>query len=392
MIRNVARLRRACYTGYFIQAVINNLLPLFFVLISTNYDITLTELGGLIFFNFIFQLGIDIASIKLIGIIGTKRAVVIAQILSAVGVVGLAFLPYILPSPYVGFIICIAVYATGSGFIEVIISPIIEKIPSNNKSGSMSLLHSFYCWGQAGTVLITTLLIKLAGASWRLVPLFWMILPIFNTVAFIKSDVPEIDGDHGTKSGISLKNTDYILFLVLMLCAGASELAMSQWASAFSESVLGISKVTGDIVGPCLFAVFMGSGRVLYGLFSKRINGFTAIIGCAILCVLCYITAAFSPVPALSLIACAVCGFSVSIMWPGITSIAAGRFPNGGSLLFATIAMAGDLGCSLGPWVLGTVADFVSFSAGFVATSVFPFIMVIAAFILKRKFRINSEV
>lgn len=380
----VKKVIRACQIGYLIQAVINNILPLFFVLISTGYSVTLTELSGLVLFNFICQLVVDIASIKIVGVLGTKRAVLMAHLLSAIGIAGYSFLPYVIGNVYLGFLICIGISAVGSGLIEVLISPIVDKIGDENKSGNMSLLHSFYCLGQAATVLVTTLLIRLAGDYWRIVPLFWVILPIYNYLAFVRLDVPEIENGKREKT-ISLKNAEYIILLIMMFCAGASELAMSQWASAFSESVLGISKILGDLVGPCMFAVLMGAGRLLYAVFSKQIDEYRAMIGCAVLCVACYITAAFSTLPILSLIACAVCGLSVSIMWPVTYSMASDRFPLGGALLFGTLAMMGDLGCSVGPSLLGTVADASSFSVGFMVSALFPFVMVIASVILKYK-------
>ena len=385
MRKNVGALRRACCTGYFVQAIINNLLPLFFVLISTNYGISYTELSGLIFINFISQLIVDAASIKLVRLIGTKNSVLLAHALAALGVGGMSFLPYVLPSAYAGFCICIVTYAVGSGLIEVLISPIIDAVPGGDRTGSMSFLHSFYCWGQAITVLVTTVILRFVGASWRLVPLFWVIVPIYNFFNFLSLEVPEIENQEGEKSEISIKNIDYILLLLMMLCAGASEIAMSQWASAFSESVLGIDKSTGDLLGPCMFAVLMGTGRLLFSIFPNKFSVFSLLIFSGGLCTVCYLTAALSPFPVLALASCAVCGISVSIMWPAVLSLAAIRFKNGGALLFGTAAMFGDLGCIAGPNVAGMIADVKGFSAGFCAVSIFPVLMIISTVILKNR-------
>ncbi len=382
--RNVRGVKRACYLGYLVQAIINNLLPLFFVLLQQNYNLSYAMLGSLIFINFISQLIVDAVSIGFVQKIGTKNAVLIAHLLSAVGTGLMAILPYVI-NVYAGLVICIIIYAVGSGLIEVLISPIVDKASEDNKAGSMSLLHSFYCWGQALTVLLTTAFIILFGENWRFVPLLWVIVPLVNFFYFLKLDVPEVSNEKGEKSGVSVKNVTYILLILMMFCAGASELAMSQWSSSFAENGLGVSKALGDLLGPCMFAVLMGIGRVIYGVFAFRMNILKAISFSGALGVICYLSAAFCGSKYIALIACAVCGLSVSMLWPAVFSMGSVIFKSGGALLFGTLAMAGDLGCAIGPMAAGAAAQLGGFTLSFAACAVFPLILIICSYFLERK-------
>ncbi len=382
--KNIRGVKRACYVGYFVQAIINNLFPLFFVLLQENYSLSYSMLGSLVFINFISQLIVDALSIGLVRKIGTKNSVLLAHLLSALGIGLMAVLPYAIDA-YAGLVICIIMYAMGSGLIEVLISPIVDKVSEDNKAGGMSLLHSFYCWGQAGTVLFTTVFIRLFGEHWRLVPLLWVIVPLVNFFCFLRLDVPEIANQKGEKSGVSLKSGTYILLIIMMFCAGSSELAMSQWSSSFAENGLGVSKTMGDLMGPCMFAVLMGTGRVIYGVFANKMNILKALAFSGALGVVCYLAAAFSESKYIALIASAVCGLSVSMLWPAVFSMGSAIFKSGGALLFGTLAMAGDLGCAIGPMTAGAAAEIGGFTLSFAASAVFPLILIICSYLLGRK-------
>lgn len=397
--------KSACYLGYAIQAVVNNLTSLLFIIFNSKpFCLTQEELGRLVFINFFSQLVIDLLSIYIVPKIGYRKCVVLAQACSFVGFVFLGVLPNLI-SPYIGLVIAIIFLAIGSGFIEVLISPICEALPSNNKAGSMSFLHSFYCWGQAATVIITTLLLVLWGrGNWLYIPFFWAVLPAINTVLFSVAPILELEGDknHSFKLRSVLKNKQFYLFLILMFCAGASELTMVQWTSFFVETGFSVEKWIGDILGPCLFAIFMGLGRVLYALLGKRIHPDLIIMVLAFVCTVTYLFVAFSSSPVLSIISCAVCGISVSVMWPGVFSSATEKFKGSGASLFSVLAMFGDLGCATFPWVMGFVSDFSTLNGwadkfadvfnlsgnqagmqlGFLVTSLVPFAMFLILFFI----------
>ena len=390
--------KKACYLGYTIQAVVNNLTSLFFVIFSAKpFNLSEEELGRLIFINFAAQLIIDFLSIYIVPKFGYRKCVVTAQASSALGFIMLGSLPNIIP-PFIGLVVAIIFLAIGSGLIEVLISPIVEALPDDNKAGNMSFLHSFYCWGQAATVIVTTLLLHIIGyKNWFYLPFLWAVLPIINTFLFTKVPIWELKGDKEHSFSLSLlkKQKSFYLFLLLMFSAGASELAIVQWSSYFIDIGLNVDKWLGDILGPCLFAIVMGTGRVLFAIFGKRFRTTAVIATMSLLCVVCYLTVAISSSVSLTIIACAVCGFSVSVMWPGVFSLAAERFPESGSSLFSLLAMFGDLGCATGPWLLGIVADATktngiakkfanlvgitgskpSIQLGFLVTAIIPFLM-----------------
>lgn len=384
--------KTACYFGYIIQAVVNNLTALLFVVFNAEpYGISLEKLGRLIFVNFIAQLVIDALSVYIVPRIGYKRCVLLAQFCSGFGYVLMAVLPFIV-SAYIGIMLSIIVLAIGSGFIEVLISPIIEALPTENKAGNMSLLHSFYCWGQVLTVTVTTLILLVIGRkNWFILPLFWSVLPFVNTFLFSKAEIVELKTDESNfKTPFAIfKNKSFCFYVVLMLCGGASELAMAQWSSFFVEVGFSVDKWLGDLFGPCMFAAFMGIGRILFAGFSKRVQLDKVLMWCALLCVICYLLVGFSNSAVLGIIGCAVCGLSVSVMWPGTLSLGAKKFASSGTVIFSLLAIFGDLGCALGPWILGIVADFTQknilwqgsstngMQFGFITASVFPLIMFI---------------
>ena len=371
----------ASYVGFFVQAIVNNFLPILFIALQDVYKIGYEKLGRLIMFNFITQLVTDMLTPKIVGIFGYRKTAFMCQGFAALGLAMLSFMPRVLPDPYVGIVISVMVYAFASGLMEVILSPMVEMLPTKNKSGNMSILHSFYCWGQAVTATVTTLLVSLFGyLNWMYIPLIWAIVPFVNMFSFLKVPIIEPEPERKSDSLKKLLSSPlFRCFMVMMLCAGASEIAMAEWASMFAQQALGVSKVVGDLAGPCAFAIFMGSGRILYARFAERLSFRKTLITLSTLCALCYFTAAFSEIPLLALISCAVCGFTVSVMWPGTYSAGAKAFPRGDAVMFSVFAMCGDLGCCLGPWILGIIADVSSLHIGFAVTAVFPLIMLINA-------------
>lgn len=371
----------ASYVGFFVQAIVNNFLPILFIALQDVYKIGYEKLGRLIMFNFITQLVTDMLTPKIVGIFGYRKTAFMCQGFAALGLAMLSFMPRVLPDPYVGIVISVMVYAFASGLMEVILSPMVEMLPTKNKSGNMSILHSFYCWGQAVTALATTFLVSLFSyLNWMYIPLIWAIVPFINMFSFLRVPIIEPEPERKSDSLKKLLSSPlFRCFMVMMLCAGASEIAMAEWASMFAQQALGVSKVVGDLAGPCAFAIFMGTGRILYARFAERLSFRKTLITLSTLCAICYLTAAFSEIPLLALISCAVCGFTVSVMWPGTYSAGAKAFPRGDAVMFSVFAMCGDLGCCLGPWILGIIADVSSLHTGFAVTAVFPLIMLINA-------------
>ena len=349
----------ACYGAIISQAIQNNLPALLFVVFQQQYGISYEMLGRLILMNFVTQLCVDMISIKLAEKFGYRACLIGGQSCIAVGLILLSVLPSVLP-PYIGLSIAVILMAVGGGLAEVLVSPTIEAMPGDEKAAAMSMLHSFYCWGQVATVLGSTLLLFVIGRSaWQVLPLCWVIVPACSALLFVRAPfAPVVGGEGGgMKLGTLLRTPAFLVAMLIMVCAGASELVMSQWASTFAEKALGVSKVIGDLAGPCMFAVLMGLGRMIYGRMGSRLPLKKCLMGCGLLCVACYLTAALSGNPVAALAGCAVCGFSVSIMWPGALSMAAARFPTAGTALFAILAVMGDLGCSVGPWLAGLVSD-----------------------------------
>ncbi|MCH5190871.1 MAG: MFS transporter [Oscillospiraceae bacterium] len=383
----------ACYTGYIVQAVINNLAPLLFVIFSEKFGITLEKLTVLITVNFITQMLVDIISVKFVDQIGYRVVASVSQAVTFVGLISMALLPVVLPEPYIGIVISIMLNAVGSGLTEVIISPIVESIPGEKKTSEMSLLHSFYCWGQVLVVVVTTILIKIIGDNyWYIVPALWAIIPLVNTFNFLTVPLTKtLTEEEKTPLGKILLSKQFILSLIIMTCAGASELAMSQWSSYFAETGLKISKVTGDLLGPCLFAVFMGIGRTVFGFNGEKINMKSVLAACATLCAVCYLGTSLINQPIISLILCALTGLGVSVMWPGTLSLTSKMFPKGGSSMFGILALAGDTGCTLGPWFVSFMSLSISKNAsdgdalkkGLFFGAVFPIIMIVSILILK---------
>ncbi|MGN0552121.1 MAG: MFS transporter [Oscillospiraceae bacterium] len=381
--------KTACYLGYVTQAIINNFAPLLFLIFQNEYTISLPKITLLIAINFTVQLTVDLLSAGFADKIGYRASIIAAHIFAAVGIGGMAVLPDLFGDPYIGLLISVVIYAVGGGLTEVLISPIIEACPTENKSSEMSLLHSFYCWGSAATVLLSTLFFVLCGKeNWRILALLWAVLPTLNAVLFAFVPIGKLtENGEGMKLRELMKDCRFILLALMIFAAGASELAMSQWASSFAEKGLGVSKTVGDLLGPCLFAVLMGSARVFYAKAGEKLDLLKYICGCCGLCAASYLLAALSPIPVLSLLGCGICGFSVGVMWPGVFSIASERFPKGGTAMFAILALAGDLGCSGGPALVGTVSKHFGdkFRPGLLSAVVFPIILIVCAVIYRKR-------
>ena len=349
----------ACFVGYVTQAIINNFAPLLFVTFNHTYGISLSLIGAMITVNFGIQLLVDLLASKFADKIGYRPLIVTAHVMAAAGLILLSVLPDALPSPAAALFIAAAVYAVGGGLIEVLVSPIVEACPYPNKKSMMSLLHSFYCWGQVGVVALSTLFFVTAGiGNWRILACVWAAVPVLNALLFAFVPMYELNEEGGgmTVGGL-LKSKMFWLFVVLMICAGSSEIAVSQWASAFAEEGLGVTKTVGDLLGPCLFAAFMGASRVLFSKFGEKIKINSALMVGSAGCIAGYCLCAFSPVAWLGLAGCAVVGLSVGVMWPGTFSYASARLPKGGTAMFALLALAGDVGCSAGPSAVGALAD-----------------------------------
>lgn len=379
----------ASYFGYITQAIVNNFAPLLFLTMTRQYDLTLDKITLITTINFAIQLFVDLVSAKFIDRIGYRVSVVAAHVFAALGLIGMAFLPEVLPDAYTGILLCVVLYAIGGGIIEVLISPIVEACPTKKKEAAMSLLHSFYCWGHVAVVLLSTLFFKLFGiADWKLLACLWAIVPLLNAVYFSVVPLYPIVSGH---EKMSLKNMfgqkAFWIFILLMVGAGASEQGMSQWASTFAESALGVSKTVGDLAGPCAFAILMGTARALYGKFSDKLPLKKIMAGSACLCIVCYLIAAFSQNSVMGLVGCAVCGFSVGIFWPGTFSLAAMKLPTAGTAMYAFMALAGDVGCSAGPTVVGMAANLLNgdLKKGLLAALVFPIMILAGIAVLREK-------
>lgn len=345
----------ACYLGFITQAIAANFMPLLFLTFHDTYQISWGQIGLLPFAFFVTQMIVDALCARYVDKIGYRRAVVASQIAAAAGLLGLAILPDLTPDPFAGIILCTITYAIGSGLIEVLCSPIVEACPFEHKEAIMSLLHSFYCWGAVGTVLLSTAFFAVFGvAHWRILACIWALIPLVNVVNFAKCPiVPLVEEGKGMSIGQLCKSPLFWVAVMLMACSGASELSMAQWASAYAESALGLSKTMGDLAGPCLFAITMGISRVLYGKYGEKVELSRFMLGSGLLCLGCYVLASMTAEPVWGLAGCIVCGFSVGIMWPGTLSITSRRMPQGGTALFALLAMAGDLGGAFGPSLVG---------------------------------------
>lgn len=393
--KNYQKTMYACFIGYIVQAVVNNFVPLLFVVFQDSYHIPLSQITALITINFLIQLGVDLLSAGVVDKLGYRICVLIAHGCAAAGLVLLAFLPDLLPNPFAGILIAVGIYAVGGGLIEVLISPILEACPTKNKEKAMSLLHSFYCWGHVGVVLISTVFFRLAGVgNWRILTALWALIPVGNLVLFAGAPIYSLheEGETGlTLRELFTKKIFWILML-MMLCAGSSEQAVSQWASIFAEKGLGVSKTVGDLAGPMAFAALMGTSRLIYGKYGDRLNLNRFMTLSCFLCIAAYGCISLIPNAAVGLAGCAVCGFSVGILWPGTFSKASAAVKGGGTAMFALLALAGDLGCSGGPTLAGAVSSQCgdNLRMGILAAVVFPVLLLAGMLLLSRQKPVKS--
>lgn len=379
----------ACFIGYMVQAIVCNFAPLLFVSWEKEFNISLPQLTTVVTLTFFTQIVIDLLSAKFADKIGYKKCLFGAHLFSGIGFLLLAILPYALPNPFVGIVISVVLYSVGSGLLEVLVSPVVESCPSDNKAGAMSLLHSFYCWGTVGVIALSTIFFAVFGReNWRILTVVWAIFAILNGIFFCLVPIIEPKDEQAEKKSNSLfKNKIFMIAIVLMICSGAAELAMSQWASTFAETALGVSKTVGDLAGPMAFAVLMGSGRILFSRLSKTIDNGKYLIASAVLCILSYLLACLSPNAIISLIGCALCGLSVSAMWPGTISMSTRAMPNISTAMFAFLAVAGDIGCTSGPTLIGWLTDAVGgdLKKGLLFAIIFPIIMILAMLLMKKE-------
>ena len=369
---------RACFTGYIVQAIVNNFVPLLFLTFQRTYHIPLQQITLLVTFNFGIQLLTDLLSIAFVDRMGYRASMVLAHILSALGLICLTVLPERMGHPFAGILISVIVYAVGGGLLEVLVSPVVEACPSTHKEKAMSMLHSFYCWGHVGVVLFSSIFFKLAGIeNWKLLAVLWAVIPILNALVFTRVPIAPVlpEGEEGMTIGTLFQNRTFWLLFVMMICAGASE------QSLFAEKGLGISKTAGDLAGPMAFAVLMGASRAFYGNYGEKINLDRFMAVSSVLCILSYLCLVFMPVPVLSLAGCALCGLSVGIMWPGTFSRASKALPAGGTALFALLALGGDIGCSGGPSLVGMVSGMCkgNLKIGILAALIFPVLLLTGA-------------
>ena len=378
----------ACYLGFVTQAISANFAPLLFLTFKSTYGITLEKIALIPLVFYLTQLLVDLAATKFADKIGYRACVVASQVLSSAGLILMAILPEALPVPFIGILISVVLYAIGSGLIEVLVSPIVEACPFENKDGMMSLLHSFHCWGAMGVILGSTLFFAVFGIeNWKILTFIWALVPLYNTFNFINCPIERLVEDGNSMSiGKLLKTPIFWLMIVLMVCSGASEATMAQWASAFTESAIGVSKAIGDLAGPCLFAMFMGISRMLYGKFSEKLDLTKVMLICGAMCAGCYLLASLSTAPILGLAGCALCGLAVGIMWPGSISISSQKCPRGGTAMFAFLALAGDTGAMVSPAMVGSLSEMAggNLKTGLLAAAIFPFILVVGLLVLRK--------
>ena len=386
--KNYKKTLIACYLGFVTQAISANFTPLLFLTFKNTYGISLDKIALIPMIFYLTQLLVDLAATKFADKIGYRTCVVASQVLSAVGLVLMAILPDILPVPFIGILIAVVLYAIGSGLIEVLVSPIVEACPFENKEGTMSLLHSFYCWGAMAVILCSTIFFAVFGVeNWKILAFVWAIVPLYNTFNFINCPIERLTED-GQSMGIKklLKTPIFWLMILLMICSGGSEATMSQWTSAFTEAAIGVSKTVGDLAGPCLFAMFMGISRMLYGKFSEKLDLTKVMLACGIMCAACYLVASLSALPILGLAGCALCGLSVGIMWPGSISVSSKHCPLGGTAMFAFLALAGDLGATVSPSMVGSISEMAggNLKTGLLVATVFPIVLVVGLIVLRK--------
>lgn len=379
----------ACFVGYIVQAIVNNFVPLLFLTFGKTYGIPLGQITFLVTVNFGVQLLVDFLSAGFVDKIGYRVSIILAHVFAGAGLFALTVLPDLISNAFFGLLLSSCIYAVGGGLIEVLISPIMESCPTENKEKAMSLLHSFYCWGHVGVVLFSTLFFHIFGiGNWKVMAWLWVLVPFVNGIIFLKAPIAPLieEGEEGMGILELFRQKMFWIFMVMMVCSGASEQAVSQWASTFAEQGLGVTKTIGDLAGPMTFAILMGTSRAFYGKYGDKLDLDRFMVGSSILCVLSYLCISLSPNPVLSLMGCALCGLSVGIMWPGTFSKASLALKRGGTAMFAFLALAGDVGCSGGPTLVGVISDGLgdNLKLGILAGIVFPVVLIGSILLCKR--------
>ncbi len=390
MNKGYRRTISACFIGYIIQAIVNNFVPLLFLTFQSSYGIPLSRITLLITVNFAVQLIVDLASVSFVDRIGYRVSLLLAHGMSALGLVGLVILPRVLPDAYAGLFVAVVCYAIGGGLLEVLVSPVMESCPTENKEKAMSMLHSFYCWGHVGVVLASTLFFRIFGiGNWWILALLWTAVPVANGILFARVPIAPLirEGEKGMTARELFGMRQFWLLLLMMICAGASEQAVSQWASTFAEKGLGVGKTLGDLMGPMFFALLMGCARAFYGKYGEKVELDRFMTGSALLCIASYLCISLVPVPWIGLLGCGLCGLSVGIMWPGTFSKAPASIKRGGPAMFALLALGGDIGCSGGPTLVGFVSGAFGddLHRGILAGMIFPIALLVCLAGMKRK-------
>ncbi len=387
---NYQKTKSACYMGFVTHAIAVNLAPLLFACFRRTYEVKLGFLAFLTFMTFAVQILVDLCCVKIMGKLSLRTLAVASQYLCAVGLIMLAVLPDMM-MPEAAFLLSALFYSVGSGMAEVVMSPLIEAIPSENQRGSsLSLLHSFYSWGHALVIIVTTLLLyALDDDLWFLIPLAWSAVPLSCAVKFSKVPVPDLAYEvQEDIDSVFIKSKGFVAFMVLMLCSGASEQIMAQWSSYYAEVALGVSKMSGDLLGPLLFAVTMALGRTVYGIIGSKIKLGKWLLIFSLFTAGCFLTAALSPFPIISLLAIGASGVGISILWPGVLSVAKTKY-SGRASIFAFLAFGGDVGCALGPFMCGYVSDIFagdhSLSIGILSGALFPIALIIGVIAINKR-------
>lgn len=359
-MKNYNRTKLACYLGFVTQAITANFTPLLFLSFHREYQVPLVQLALIPAVFYFMQLLVDFLCARLAKYIDYRKYIIVSEVTSALGLIGLTFVPNLFAQPFIGILLCVMIYSIGSGLIEVLCSPIIEACPFPNKESMMSLLHSFYCWGAVGVIVGSTLFFALFGVeNWRYLSLFWALIPLYNIYNFSTCPIEPIvpDAEEMTM-GQLLKNKVFWVFLLLMIATGACESSMAQWASAFTEASFNIGKTLGDLAGPCGFALCMGFSRLWYGKMGMKVNLSNFMLLSGVLCLIGYVTASLASIPIVALTGCMLCGLAVGIMWPGSISLSSARITTGGTAMFALLALAGDIGGVVGPSVVGICTHY----------------------------------
>lgn len=367
----------ACYLGYVVQGIINNINPILFANYQRSLGITVDKIGILIAVNFVTQIIIDFASVGYVDRIGYRKCMVLANACSVLGLLGVGSFPFWFGDPMLGLTAATILNGIGGGLLEVLVSPIVEAVPTDNKEKSMSMLHSFYCWGCVGFIAVSTLILFVLGTQrWNFLPFVWVLVPFVCGILFCRVPVNRLVEEEERIPVKSLAGQKiFWCLLVLMICAGASEMGMSQWTSYFAEMGLHVNKAVGDLLGACSFCVLMGLARLYYGKSSGDLPIRKFMAGSYVLCIFSYVLTVFAPHPLLGLLGCALCGLSVGVLWPGTFSMAARECRAGGTALFALLALAGDIGCVTGPAAVSRTAGIFpqyGIKAGLLAAVVFP--------------------